>query len=943
MSFFTKNIVIRRVVLIFWVSLLLSTILYNFIRNSTAKTDENQFIDPVSRFYITREIPVYSSATNIEFATDTIKPGYMLTGINNVTIKDTNDLKNALNNLQKSKYADLKVITKIIELGNYTQNTYKVKIEDIKRNFVRYLHSATYVIQVMPGGASDKAGLKEGDYIIKLNDKEFKNALEADSQMRNYNSDKPASYQILRNNRVTVVELNLVKYGIPFLMLIQMITSLIFLSIGSFIAISKPRIKAALLIGLGLIFFSVNISNIIISVADTPILVNYRNILFLCSTYFGTALLIHSTYTFPVEIPQLLKKRWVYLTPYIYAFLIVSLMILNNLILRDKTLRYYTEFADWGLYLYVFVIRIIFNKYYTSEYKKINRLIGISYIFALFVVITISYTLLISKHDLPAYLMYLNLFTVLMVALSYMYVIARYKLLDLKIKIRRNIQYFLVSSAWKTFALAVLIFLLFTVSNFKIKFPNLHLEGTTIEVIRVPLDEERQELYQNLFMIGISIFFSVVCWKLKNQVQNLLDKKFHRASFDYRRAATEFAEILVKNLSIDDLTVNIITELAELALLKKVGIIVFRNDKITEQEYFGLKNNELKVLLTSSEKSFIQSVGEFREEFRVDYLPEPHKFFIREYGFNYIVPVYSKMRLLGALFIGEKKSEVSLSSGDFEFLLTIAGQVAVALENSFLYEDLAKQERIKHELEIARSIQLASLPDSIPNINGLDISGISIPALEVGGDFYDFLDGEPKELMLVIGDVSGKGTSAALYMSKIQGIMRTLHEFRLSPRKLLIQTNQLIYKYLEKSYFITATAVNFNTEKELVQFSRAGHLPIYYYNHNLKKLDRIVSKGMVLGLSKDTLFERNLDEIEMPYNSGDAFIFVTDGITESRNSFRQEFSEDRLLNLIEENYHKSAEEIRNKIIDEVNDYTKGVEQFDDMTVVVVKAIDNNGW
>jgi serine phosphatase RsbU (regulator of sigma subunit) len=105
----------------------------------------------------------------------------------------------------------------------------------------------------------------------------------------------------------------------------------------------------------------------------------------------------------------------------------------------------------------------------------------------------------------------------------------------------------------------------------------------------------------------------------------------------------------------------------------------------------------------------------------------------------------------------------------------------MAMENAFLYEELAEKERMKHELAIARRIQLASLPQKTPVVKGLEIAGSSLPALEVGGDFFDYLNGSTDHLTVVVGDVSGKGTSAALYMSKVQGILRSLHPREPSP------------------------------------------------------------------------------------------------------------------------------------------------------------------
>ena len=440
-----------------------------------------------------------------------------------------------------------------------------------------------------------------------------------------------------------------------------------------------------------------------------------------------------------------------------------------------------------------------------------------------------------------------------------------------------------------------------------------------------------------IILFFIIILFSIIGWKARIRILKFLDKKFHRVRFDYRKATSELAEILSKYLTIRDLTATIVREIADLAMLKKTGLIVFRNEEtIAAHDYYGVNSSELYDLLSSSGITLVQSIKSFKESFRVEYLPEPHKEILRAFGFVQVLPIYSKNKLLGAALIGEKKAESSLNRADIEFLNTFSGQLAVAIDNSFMYEECTLQERIMHELEIARRIQLASLPDSIPNIEGLDISGTSIPAYEVGGDFYDFLESDNGDFMMIIGDVSGKGTSAALYMSKIQGVIRTLHEFGLSPRQLLIRSNNILAKYIEKGYFISATIINFETSKRKAQFARAGHLPVYSYSKKSGKLKRIISKGMVLGLTRDKLFERNLEEEELNYESGDILVFVTDGITESKNSMMVEFGEDRLIETIKANANHNAEEIRNQIMKNSREFASNEPQFDDMTVVVIK-------
>ena len=259
------------------------------------------------------------------------------------------------------------------------------------------------------------------------------------------------------------------------------------------------------------------------------------------------------------------------------------------------------------------------------------------------------------------------------------------------------------------------------------------------------------------------------------------------------------------------------------------------------------------------------------------------------------------------------------------------------LKKTLKAEELAEQERLKHELAIARRIQLESLPQETPAVRGLEISGISIPALEVGGDYFDYLNGNPTKLTVIVGDVSGKGTSAALYMSKVQGILRSLHAFGLSPRDLFIRANHLLCRDLEKRSFVTAMGATFDTDKHNLVLARAGHLPLFYFNGRTRKVEKITPRGLGLGLSPEDLFATELEERCISYSPGDVFVFVTDGITEGQQRTGDEYGEERLLKTLEKASSVSAVALRDRVIDEVKNFTGDASQHDDQTVVVVKV------
>jgi serine phosphatase RsbU (regulator of sigma subunit) len=256
---------------------------------------------------------------------------------------------------------------------------------------------------------------------------------------------------------------------------------------------------------------------------------------------------------------------------------------------------------------------------------------------------------------------------------------------------------------------------------------------------------------------------------------------------------------------------------------------------------------------------------------------------------------------------------------------------------------LAEQQRLKHELDIARRIQIASLPQVTPRIAGLDIAGISIPAQEVGGDYFDYLNGVPNEstdeITIIVGDVSGKGTSAALYMSKVQGIMRSLHDFGLSPRDLFIRANQLLFKDLEKTSFFTAVGAAFKSRQHSLALARAGHSPVFHYRANTGEIQIIVPKGIGLGLTGSEKFASELTEEMIRYEKGDVFVFITDGITEAHNVTGDEFGEENVLQILQNHNGAGAKRIlRDQIISSVNHFTQNAQQHDDLTVVVVKAV-----
>jgi len=301
------------------------------------------------------------------------------------------------------------------------------------------------------------------------------------------------------------------------------------------------------------------------------------------------------------------------------------------------------------------------------------------------------------------------------------------------------------------------------------------------------------------------------------------------------------------------------------------------------------------------------------------------------------VPLLARNKLIGVLCVA-KDVEYGFVKEDLELITTFADQAAVAIDNSRLIRELIDKERLQQELLVAQKIQLRLLPQSQPKLNGFQIDGVSYPAYEVGGDYFDYIqiDEQHRTLGVVIADVSGKGTSAAFYMAELKGIVQSLARiYPHSPKEFLCRANETIARGLEKASFISALYGIIDTERNLFQLSNAGHCPAVVVQGDEARL--IKMKGLALGLDKGTLFSQHVSETHIELNIGDVVVLYTDGVIEAVDKHEEQFGYDRLMEVVRLSRKKTASEIKNDIFNAVNFFTNdGGAVRDDLTIVVLK-------
>jgi len=247
-----------------------------------------------------------------------------------------------------------------------------------------------------------------------------------------------------------------------------------------------------------------------------------------------------------------------------------------------------------------------------------------------------------------------------------------------------------------------------------------------------------------------------------------------------------------------------------------------------------------------------------------------------------------------------------------------------------------ERERLGRELEIARQLQLRLLPEKNPSVDGYTIQGFCLPAKEVGGDYYDFIELADNKLGIVIGDVAGKGLPAAIYMTLTKGIFLSFTKTNISPKEALIKVNQLLYQSLRRGSFVTMCFAILDNLKNELTIARAGHEPLLHSINNDSIIKEIKPKGMGLGLEEGKIFESSFEDQTIKLNEKDLIIFYTDGVSDSRDSSFNNYGIKRIKDVITKNKELPLAQLVTETINDVRTFSGNTPQYDDMTLIAVK-------
>ena len=295
------------------------------------------------------------------------------------------------------------------------------------------------------------------------------------------------------------------------------------------------------------------------------------------------------------------------------------------------------------------------------------------------------------------------------------------------------------------------------------------------------------------------------------------------------------------------------------------------------------------------------------------------------------VPLASGEEIFGMIYV-DNPFHNRFREEDLKVLTTIASVASIKIEHERLIEERMEKRRMEEELKVASEIQMRLQPVAPPKIAGWDMTGVSFPCREIGGDYYDFIQCKSDPCLTVaVGDVSGKGTGAALLMSSLHAAVRAQAQTRRSISEVMAEINEYIYENSPSNKFLTLFYGTLNPLTGELKYSNGGHNPPMLVRTSGEVL-RLDTGGLPIGMMKGMPYQ----EAAVFFNPGDVLVIYSDGITESVNEKDEEFDEERLIEVVRHNLNRSASGIRDRIDEALSRFVGTMAPVDDMTLMIIK-------
>ncbi len=783
-------------------------------------------------------------------------------------------------------------------------------------------------------GVTWNAGIRNGDQLLEIDNKTLTGSFHAQGILNQFASGDYADYKVMRDGKVFTTKVY-VKKLIQFGHLAASLSALFWMIIGFIVLSAKPDGKIhRLFYFLGVLAVLSSLSSLMPIYGDFyeffdtyGIIAITIGCLLIIGICFSPFVFNYFFWNFPKPF-KFVQKKWVkglvFIIPSLMSVFAITFAVLvfNNVVNEKNFIAVIELLAYFGFLANVpawIALIIQYRRIKEKEKKKPVLLMLIAVTFGLAVAVysaQIAPAIAESFFNSPEY--FAPIILIAIVPLVFAYSIFKYQLMDVSVVVKNTIVY---GAA--------------TVTVAAIYFFVIYIAGHSISVF---LGVENQGIIAGVFFI----IFAIIFQSTKDKFQDFLTKRFYPEQFASQQVLIDLSNELSIVAGLDNILTLMKKTFVEALKINTFGILVRdKEGNLSLVDSVGMENTECKITESRISKFLNEKIlltkhpAIEQPDFKTVFPDDKAEHLLNE-GIHTIIPMMAKGKLVGLLLFGLKHSGSCFTGKDLELLWAAANQAAISIENARLYKSEVEKEKIERDLDLARKIQQGLLPQCIPNMQGLDICGEMIPAMQVGGDYFDLIQISDSKLFVVVGDVSGKGLSASLYMTKIQTMIKISCTQNKSPKEILVDINKRIYEELDKSWFVTITLALFDLEKQTLKFCRAGHMPILLASNGTVQSYR--TQGLGVGIEKGIIFEKSLIEEEVVLSSGQIFAFFTDGITEAMNEKSELFGDDKLNSILKNKSKFRSAEIVNEIWSSVNSFRGGADVNDDMTLLIIKYL-----
>ena len=810
----------------------------------------------------------------------------------------------------------------IAALGMFSLYTYNIIRWRNSPDFgwrTMYDSGPNFVAEVFARG--EEAGLRVGDTILAINGQTYNSFDELFFKIRHPDLGSVNSYAVVRDGKTVEINITTGRLGLKTVLKrsgFLFMGGLIYAIIGTLVFLMKSRARESLLFLVMTYLIGIRLSYAGPSDLFHPLtLFDIRNLF----NIFLPASLIHLALRFPKTRTFIRKRPWLLAIPYLFSLILFVLM-------EAFSTAYWnipsTLILIYNLYtlitILVFLISIVWNflKDPSVLIQLQSKVIFLGIIIGFFIPagdLVLRSLLKIYVFPDPA----LG-FAVFMTAfpLSIGYTIIRHDLFAIDTIIKRTYGYILTTGG---IAGVYALFVFLT-----------NLAFGRFEFTKSPL-------FPLIFILAVVFLFNPI----RNRVQKFIDRVFYRLEYDYQETVQRISEALRSLLHLDQIGKSILDHSVGVMFIESGSVMVLNPkenlyESITEPSLPMKIPTEDPLIEKISTRKKEVTIYDIQEDPLFEKVREACKRTFEQLKATLIVPLIYEDRLTGLISLGSKKSGKFYRREDINLLKTLANQGAVALENARLFQENIEKSRMEEELKIAHNLQTSMLPDKAPIIEGFSIVARSIPAREVGGDFYDFIEiteKGAKRLGIVVGDVSGKAVSGALVMAASRSIFRVLTETNESVEEVMNRANARLHRDVKKGMFVALLYAVLDPKEKTMTFSNAGQVQPILCSPEKSKAEYIDTKGDRFPLGIVT--ECHYQEMRVSLKQGDILVFYTDGMVEAVNDKGELYGFERFLTSIEEGRELRADELLEKLINDIMLYVGKVEQHDDLTAVVVKV------